>query len=126
MALTDAQKADVRRFAGYPVYGSQVGSNAGYRYFQNYGTLEFRMNNLRPEEETVLVTNFLANLTTLEAALPSASANLDTDTAAVWKHNKNEVRDRRRLFDMIRRDLCGFLGVSAGPNLGDGVTRLVV
>lgn len=126
MALTDAQKADVRRHCGYPVFGSEIGSNAGYRYFQAYGMLEFRMNNLRPEEETVLTATYLANLTTLENAIPGTSANLDTAQAAVWKHNPKEQRDRDRLFDSWRRRLCSFLGIPPGPGLGDGTTRLVV
>ena len=126
MALTDAQKVDVRRYCGYPVFGSEVGSNAGYRFFQAYGELEFRMNNLAAEEETVVTGTYLANLTTLEAAIPGTSTNLDTEQAAVWKHNKNELRDRVRLLDTWRRKLCGFLGIPPGPDLGDAGIRLVV
>lgn len=125
MAFTDAQKVDIRRHCGFPVYGSQVGSNAGYRYFQSYGTLEFRMSNLTAAEEAVVVT-YLTSLTTLEAAIAASGANLDTDVAAVWTHNKNEVRDRDRLYKLTCRRLCGALGVPPGPNLGDGTTRLVV
>ena len=126
MALTDAQKVDVRRHCGFPVYGSEAGSNAGYRYFQQYGMLEFRMSNLTAAEETVLTTKFLANLATLEDAIMGTSANLDTAKAAVWEHNEHEQRDRERLFNALRRKLCGFMGISPGPDLGDGVLRLVV
>jgi hypothetical protein len=126
MALTDAQKVDIRRHCGFPVYGQEVGSNAGYRYFQAYGTLEFRMNNLTAAEEAMVITTFLANLTTLENAIPATSANLDTEQAAVWTHNKNELRDRRRLYEYTCRRLCGVMGVPPGPALGDGTLRLVV
>lgn len=121
MALTDAQKADVRRHAGYPVYGSQVGSNAGYRFFQAYGTLEFRMSNLRPEEETVLTATYLPNLNTLETAIFGTGANLDTAKAAVWEHNENELRDREALYKSVRLKLCAMLGVPGGPALSAGM-----
>lgn len=117
MALTNAQKVDIRRYCGYPAYGGQPVQAFGHRFFQWYGTLEFRMNNLQAEEETV-VGAMLTTLGTLEAAIPAAGANLDTDQAAVWTHNKNEVRDRSRLFDLWRRRLCDFFGVPVGPNFG--------
>ncbi len=75
------------------------------------------MNNLAAEEETI-VTTMLSTLATLEAAIPASGANLDTDSAAVWAHNKNEVRDRGALFDIWRRRLCDFFGVPPGPNFG--------
>lgn len=118
--FTDAEKADIRRFCGYPVYGAVPSSFQSYRFFQAYGTLEYRMANLLPEEEAVVQTTYLANLYTLETGIVGAAANLDTDEAAVWKHNRNEVADRRNLFDDWRRRLCGFLGVPPGPALGEG------
>jgi hypothetical protein len=44
----------------------------------------------------------------------------------VWTHNRDEVRDRLRLFDDWRRRLCGFMGVPPGPALGTGGVALVV
>lgn len=78
------------------------------------------MSNMLAEEEGVVRTTFLANLTTLETAIPGTSANLDTDAAAVWTHNKNELRDREALYSNWRRKLCGFLGVPPGPDLAGG------
>ncbi|MFC4526411.1 hypothetical protein ISN76_12935 [Dyella halodurans] len=124
--FTNAQKVDIRRFCGYPVYGGTPSSFQSYRFFQEYGTLEYRMNNLLAEEEAVITATYLANLYTLETAIPATGANLDTDQAAVWTHNKNEQRDRERLFDSWRRKLCGFLGVPPGPDLGQPGLRLVV
>jgi hypothetical protein len=128
MAFTDQQKIDIRRFCGFPVYGGVPVQAFGYRFFQWYGTLEFRMNNLDPNEETVVTTTYLANLYTLETAIFGASANLDTDQAAVWTHNKNEVRDREYLFDSTRRRLCDFFGIGPGPHLkaGGNTIALVV
>jgi hypothetical protein len=126
MAFTVAERDNIRRFCGYPAYGGTPSSFQSYRFFQAYGTLEYRLSNLLAEEEAVIRTNFIATLVTLEAAIPAASDNLDTDAAAVWKHNKNEVSDRSALFNKWRRDLCGFLGIPAGPSLGDGSLAIIV
>lgn len=64
MALTYEQKSSVRRHLDYPVAGllkvSATGGSlaspfVGYRFFQAYGRLEFKMNNLNPDEEARLV-----------------------------------------------------------------------
>lgn len=120
MSFTQAEKVDIRRFCGYPLYGATPSSFQSYRFFQAYGTLEYRMANMQAEEEAVVRSTYLANLSTLEAAIPAAGANLDTDQAAVWVHNKNEVRDRAALLNKWRRDLCGFMGIPPGPSLGAG------
>ena len=124
--LTDAEKADVRRLCGYPTYGAGQAGFQSWRYFQSYGLLEFRMNNLAPAE-LQNVRYRLAALYPVEAGLDAAYDNLDTDQAAVWHHNKNETRDRKNHFNVIRRTLCEAVGVPPGPNLsGDGTIRLVV
>ncbi len=130
MALTNQERVDVRRFCGYGMYGNANNLAGGYRYFTQYGVLEFRMTNLAAEEETTLRLVYLTgnptSLYALEAAVYGSTANLDTDKASVWTHNKNEVRDRRNLFNQMRRDLCGFLGIEPGPDLGDGSASLIV
>jgi hypothetical protein len=115
--FTEAQKVDIRRFCGYQAYGAGPSGFQGWRFFQAYGTLEFKLNNLDPAEETVITTIYLANLYTLESAIPASGTNLDTDEAAVWKHNRREVEDRIRIFDHWRRELCRFLGVPPGDGL---------
>lgn len=67
MPLTFASKSDIRRHLGYPVAGlpriSPVGGaaasygagNIGYRFFQAWGQLEYRLNNLNPDEEARLL-----------------------------------------------------------------------
>lgn len=126
--FADAEKTDIRRFCGYPAYGAGPSGFQGWRFFQAYGLLEFRLNNLAPAELQV-ARNYLANLYTLESAIPAAGSNLDTDQAAVWTHNKNEVRDRTALFDSWRRRLCTFMGVPEGPDFqsgsGNSVTLVV-
>lgn len=62
--LTDGQKVQVRRHLSYPVMGlyqvspagGTLGSaSAGYRFFQSFSFLEYKMNNLLPAEEAALL-----------------------------------------------------------------------
>jgi hypothetical protein len=123
--FTDQQKTDIRRFCGYPAYGASAAGNIGWRFFSAYGALEYRMNNLSTAEMAVVVT-YLATLGQLEQVVPTASDNLDSDAAATWSHNRNEVTDRLRLLDGWRRRLCAFLGVPPGEGLGGAGLSLVI
>lgn len=116
MALTDTQKTDIRRHCGYPMFGGTATPAFGYRYFTQYGTLEYRVNNASAAEEVIL-TNYIDELNILEASVVGSGDNLDTNKAAVWEHNQNEVRDRRALYNMRRGDLCSFIGVPPGPGM---------
>lgn len=123
--LTDAQLVDVRRFAGYPLIGD---TNVGHERDMAYSwvtpgvmqTLYHRIRSLSTAEELVLVQKYLPVLNSLEQAIVDSSENLDTDQAAVWVHNKNEVTDRTNLFNQKRRDMCAFIGIKPGPHLGRG------
>lgn len=64
MPLTDAQKTNLRRHLDVPVAGRSLQStaagtlanaNAGYRYLDAWGQLEYRMNQLNPDEESRLL-----------------------------------------------------------------------
>jgi hypothetical protein len=125
MAFTDAEKTAIRAYCGYPVYGGQPAQGFGYRFFTWYGNLEYKLNNLQPSEEAVIKNTYLPNLAQLESDIVGSRVNLDTDKAAVWTHNKNEVRDRQNLFDDWRNRLCGFLGIPPGPALQTGI-RIVI
>ena len=116
MALADNEKIEVRRQCGYPVFGGTAAGFSSWRFYQSYGLLEYRINNLADGEISVL-RRYLGTLATLEAAIPRSSDNLDTDQAAVWTRNQNEYRDRERLYDSWRIRLCGFLGLPPGPGL---------
>jgi hypothetical protein len=122
--FTDAEKADVRRFCGYPAYGAGASGFQGWRYFQAYGLLEYRLNNLGPAEYQV-VRQYLATLYPLETAVPGAGANLDTDKASVWTRNRDEITDRTALYDGWCARLASFLGLRTGPNFGGGSSRSV-
>jgi len=123
--LTDQQMADTRRFAGYPMLGDTTADDSrdfayGFVSPGIWQTLNHRLSTMRPEEESVLINTYLANLYTLEAAIPASGADLDTKIAAVWERNENQVEDRMALFDDWRRRMCFFIGVHPGPTLGDG------
>lgn len=117
VGFTIAERVDIRRFCGYPQFGATPSSFQSYRFFQAYGTLEYRMSNMLPEEGEVVRAKYLATLNKLEDAIPGTSANLDTDKAAVWTHNKNELRDRQSLYNYWRLELCKFMGIPGGPGL---------
>ena len=123
--FTDPQKTDIRRFCGYPAYGAAPAGNIGWRFFTAYGALEYRLNNLSVPEQQVVVT-YLTTLTLLEQAVPAASDTLDSDGAASWKRNANELNDRIQLLDSWRRRLCAFLGVPPGEGLGQAGLSWVV
>ncbi|MDB5965524.1 MAG: hypothetical protein JWQ72_2024 [Polaromonas sp.] len=129
MAFTDAEKVDLRRFCGYGAAGGgQPLPASGYRFSTAYGILEYKMNTLGTAEEAV-ARNYLTSLTVLESDIIGSTgvrANLDTAQAAVWTHNRNELRDRQSLYSGTRRALCGFLGLPPGPELGTGGISLVV
>lgn len=117
--FTDAERADVRRFCGYPAYGSGADGFQSWRFFQAYGTLEYRLTNLAPAELQV-VRQYLATLYGLETAIPGAGASMDTDQAAVWKRNRSESADRAALFDSWCMRLVRFLGIPPGPAYQSG------
>lgn len=125
MSLTESERTDVRRFCGYPPSGGGFTSAFGITDVNVWGALEFRISNLSSPELTV-VRRYLGSLAVLESAVPRSSENLDTEQAAIWTHNKDEVRDRLRLLDEWRRRLCQFLAVAPGPGLRAGSVALVI
>jgi hypothetical protein len=123
--LSDDEKVDIRRYCGYPAAGNTAAGFSSWRFYQAYGLLEYRMNNLS-DSEIAVVRKYLTSLTSLEAAIPTASENLDTSAASIWSHNSNEVRDRDRLYDGWRSRLCAFFGLPPGPGLRRGSPSLIV
>ena len=124
LPLSNAERVDVRRFCGYPAYGSGAAGSQSWRFFQAYGTLEYRMTNFAPEELQV-VRQYLGSLYTLEQGVVAAAANLDTDKAAAWTHSRSEVADRMRLYDAWRSRLAAFIGVPLDPG-AVATTQIVV
>lgn len=127
--LTDAQMTDVRRYAGYWLVGTTQPVTANtdtvyVRFGMTVMSLYTRLTTFSASEEAVLVNTYLAKLATLETDIVGSAANLDTDVAAVWTHNKREVQDRTALFDMWRQRMCEFIGLPPGPGLG-GATKIM-
>ena len=126
--LTDAQKTDVRRYAGYPLTADTPASDsqddAVIFTRRLWSTLEHRLNNLTGAEETVMGT-YLTNLNALEAAIPAMSDDLDTNSAGTWVANPQELSQRFTLFNKWRREMCAFIGVEPGPGLGTGGINIV-
>ena len=119
--FTDAQKVSIRRYCGYMAFGSIPVPNFAWRYSDNYGDLEFRINNLSDDEEAQVITYYLPNLLQLENDIPVATRTfIDTDRAAVFYRNKNELAERWALFNSMRRYLCDFIGAEYGPALLSG------
>lgn len=109
MAFTAQQKVDIRRFCGFAVFGLANASNFAYRYMKQDLHFEKVLISMSPEEESTLIGKYLNPCLDLEAAILTSSENLDTDRAAVWYHNKNEVADRNNLFILWCRRLMDYL-----------------
>lgn len=125
--LTEQQKVDVRRHAGYSLYGSTSASppSISYRYNPHYLNLEYMMNNMAPAEEETLITVYVSKCNSLECAITKSSDNLDTSSAAVWVHNKNEVEDRWKLYKLWCNRLIEFMGLSSPSKMLSNISVVV-
>ncbi|GBR06266.1 hypothetical protein AA0323_1329 [Asaia siamensis NRIC 0323] len=123
-ALTEDEKTEIRRFCGYAALGDVASGESSWRFFQNAGTLEWRLNTLAGSERKRL-RYFLATLIQMERAVQSVSENLDTQAVSAWTRNTRELSERVRLFDWWRRRVCGFLGIMPGPDLRDYASVVV-
>lgn len=133
MSLTDDQKNSVRWYMGYPTTLANVstGNNRDFAYaWVTPGvmmTLDTALDNMTPSQETRVTAFYLPNLTQMETDLYGSSGawqNHDTDQAAVWYHNKNEVDDRTRHFKALCRRLANEFGFAPGPAVGPGGMRI--
>ena len=124
--LNDTEKTDARRFLGYQAAGSVASMQSSYRFFQEYGTMEFRLLNAS-DTELVIIRQYLTQCTSLELDIMNSTTKIGIDTAAVFKRNAYEIRDRQNLLDDWRRRFCGFLGLTPGPSLmGGGYNTAIV
>lgn len=127
MAFTDQDIVDIRRYCGYGMFGTGQNSMQYWHFYQHYATLEWRIENLSETEMSVIADTYLPTMRQLETDIATARTNLDTDRAAVWVHNDNEISDRVSLLMWHRRELCNMLELPPGPFLGNtGNTMRVV
>ncbi|WP_395371190.1 hypothetical protein [Komagataeibacter diospyri] len=122
--LVDNELAQARRYMGYPALGGQDSGMQSWRFFRVYGFNEWRLRNLAPAE-CAQARAFIMQCQMLEGAIMAATANLDTDRAAVWTRNRTEVIDRFTLYTRWRVQLCNFLGIPPGPGLR-GMGEIVI
>ncbi len=129
MALTDQQLADVRYYCGYSVAGNAMASpfrELAYSDVSYMGlSLDYRLADLSDVEEAKLTGFFLVHLPLREAEIQAAGSNLDTASAAVWTHNKDEIKERRALYTALRLELCRFLGFPPGSGLAQTGNQLL-
>lgn len=123
--LTDDERVASRRFCGYSVYGPGASGFEGWRFFQAYGMLEYRLTNLAQSELTNL-RQYLGQIATLETEILGSTSKIDIDTAAVFKRNTNAMFERNTIFDNWRIRLCGFLGIPPGPEMQGQGRRIIV
>ena len=122
--LTEADKVDLRRFAGYSPYADRL--DAGLvmgRDDQLY--LEWRLNHL-PEEVAEVLALYLGQLRAVEVEIFRARDRLKTASISIIERNPTEMRDRRAEAIQLRLDLCELLGVEPGEALSGPVTRVVI
>ena len=125
LPLSDAEKADVRRYCGFPTQTAGAAGGQSWFIYEQFGLLEERMNTLSGPELKIR-RHYLATLLNLELAVPRAGDSLDTDQAAVWTRNRTEPQDRLALFDEWRRRLCAFLGLRPGPFFPTKAIQVIV
>lgn len=123
--LLESEKVDIRRYCGYGSSGGPLTGRSSWRFFQEYGLLEFRMINAT-DEELVIIRQYLSTLNVLETAIPALMKQLAINQAAILKTNPTAVRDSMNLYKMWRRELCAFFNVPPGAGLGNSGMRLVV
>jgi len=126
MAFTDAQKVDIRHYCGFPAYGVAPLANFWMRSTYVSVQIEFVMRALAPEEEVIVIDQYLPTLRLLESDIPNTRVNIDTARAAVWYRNANELAERVTLYTYWRKRLCRFIGSYYGPELAEQTLQLVV
>lgn len=124
-AFSDQEKADIRLFCGFETYGGEGDAGfQGWRYYQEYGLLEFRMNNLAPAEYQN-VRLMLSYLYPIRTAMAAMYATINVAIAASFTRNSSELVDRQQQYTEMRKQLCGAVGIVPGPLLrGGGSVRI--
>lgn len=111
MALSDAEVVDLRRFLGYPADPTPNTLPDALTVRVTAG--------ISPSLEAV-VRNKLFALTAAEQALADSYAGLDTQQAAVYVRDLDELTRRTDHMRILRMDLAAMLAVETGPWLGGG------
>jgi hypothetical protein len=110
--FTATQIAQIRYYAGYTAYAA-----FGYILSPGMATLDAQLAAMSDAEQTIILTNFLPVLSTLETAINSMSGTLGVAVAAVFTRNPQEQTERNRQFNNMRRRMCAYIGCEPGPEL---------
>lgn len=116
--FTDAENTAIRYYAGYPAYAA-----FGYWLSPDSATLKAQTDGMSDTEQATIRTEFLAVLPGLKTAIDGASALLMVDRAGPFRRNQQEIPERIRLYNSLRRRMCQFIGCEPGPDLRGGVVR---
>jgi hypothetical protein len=120
MTFTTAELVAIRKFCGY-----RARTTAVLVWEAGAGDLEYILARMEDDEAEQVRTVYLTKLQELEDNILLAGDAIDTDEAAIWKRNRNEMGDRTALYNGTRLRLCQFLGAKPGPGLGGGGCRIV-
>jgi hypothetical protein len=123
--LTDTQKADVRRHLGYSNMMSDDNGIAPYYRFAELEALNFKLDNLR-EEENKFVTTQLNNINTAYNNYITAQANLATLSVSIIQRNPNELPMRYGFYCRLSQDLASWIGVDYRGMGSSGATRVII
>ena len=116
--LDETQKREVRRFAGYPVLSDVM--------TDNHHAFEAALDSLSFDDTDLLVSAYLTPLKDFENALVAASRKMGVESIdGVMKRDTEEHVKRRAVINSFAEQMCGFLGVSPGPNLSSSRARTV-
>jgi hypothetical protein len=108
VSLSASERVDVRRFAGYGAIAPTPPD-----------ALEAAMDNVTAEAETIIRSNLLPALRTMETALTASVTSIDTASAAVWTRNAAALAEYSMLFRNQRLMLCRFVNVDPGLGIYD-------
>jgi len=126
MAFSEEEKVKIRYYCGYGALGQQMLPANGYRFFTEYGEMEYKLINCQPQEEDQIKDFYLPSLDLLRNDIIQSRLNNDTSRAAVWFRNPKELSEKIRVFNYTRLEMCNFLGLFAGPYLGGRGISFVV
>lgn len=119
MALTEAQKVDLRRHLGFGMMGDNP-TATDVVYGRNVNPwMEDRMVHLTADEEAFVVDR-LSLLNDMEQEYFDSRDNFDTLAAGSFKQNPNEAKQRRSMLVKARKELARFLDA---PFYGEGGMR---
>lgn len=125
MALTDPQKADCRRWLGWPTLNDGEPDYV-YGHSPSSISLASKLAALNTTDETILTDVYLTPLGVLETAIVSAAANLDTIKAGPWESNPREVAMRTSLFRQKANEMAAFIGFPTGPGMTSGGNSIAI